>query len=121
MPITADDVIAPGDSVNAKIATLIDRSVVVIVELSTDWTRAEYDMALARARSEDGQLQKTRIIVIVRDDIDVPNLASGVHYVRRPDVLSEEQDSFSEVLESILRKIAEEIGILASCKRSVDC
>jgi SIR2-like domain len=52
VPVTAADFITPGDSINAKIDTLIDRAVIMIVELSSKWTRAELAMAIARTRED---------------------------------------------------------------------
>ncbi|WP_426271682.1 SIR2 family NAD-dependent protein deacylase [Dyella kyungheensis] len=48
VPVTADDVISPGDNVNAKIDALIDRSAVMVVEPTTQHTRAELRMAITR-------------------------------------------------------------------------
>ena len=51
VPVTADDVLSPGDNINAKIDALIDRAAVMVVELSSQWTRAEYDIAVAKTKN----------------------------------------------------------------------
>jgi hypothetical protein len=38
VPVTADDVVSPGDNISAKIDALIDRSSVMVAELSSEWT-----------------------------------------------------------------------------------
>ena len=42
VPVTADDVVTPGDNISAKIDSLIDRASVMVVELTSSWTMAEY-------------------------------------------------------------------------------
>ncbi|MBV5337570.1 MAG: SIR2 family protein, partial [Deltaproteobacteria bacterium] len=64
VPITADDVIAPGDSISAKLDALIDRASVMVVELTSEWTRAEYAMAVARLKGADRNLHRRRLHVI---------------------------------------------------------
>ena len=48
IPVTADDVVSPGDNVSAKLDMLIDRAAVMVTELTSSWTMAEYRMAIAR-------------------------------------------------------------------------
>jgi hypothetical protein len=50
VPVTADDVVLPGDNISAKIDVLIDRASVMVVELTSSWTVAEYRMAIARLK-----------------------------------------------------------------------
>ena len=50
VPITADDVVSPGDNVSAKLDALIDRAAVMVTEVSSSWTLAEYRMAVARIK-----------------------------------------------------------------------
>lgn len=52
VPVTADDVISPGDSIIAKIDALIDRAAAVVVEPTSRWTEAELRLALSK--KEDG-------------------------------------------------------------------
>lgn len=50
VPVTADDVVSPADSVSAKIDALMDRAVAIVVEIGSAWTSAELRLALSRAR-----------------------------------------------------------------------
>jgi hypothetical protein len=51
VPVVAEDVISPGQNISAKIDALIDRSSAMVVEMASPWTRAEFDIAVARNRS----------------------------------------------------------------------
>lgn len=114
VPVTAEDVISPGDNINAKIDALIDRASVMVVELTTEWTRAEFDMAIARSKGSESQThhrQPLRMIVVSSDVIR--GVSSGVAYtvIRRPSLLTEEADEFVETLAHQLGSIAEELGL----------
>ena len=50
VPVTADDVVSPGDSISAKIDALMDRAVAIVVEVGSAWTSAELRLALSRVR-----------------------------------------------------------------------
>lgn len=63
VPITADDIISPGDSTTAKIDALIDRAAAVVVEPTSAWTQAELELALGRQRRAD---EKRKPLVIIR-------------------------------------------------------
>ena len=51
VPVTAGDVISPGDSIIAKIDALMDRAVAIIVEIGSKWTAVELRMALQKAKN----------------------------------------------------------------------
>lgn len=113
VPVTADDVISPGDNINAKIDALIERASVMVVELSSEWTRAEYDIAVARTKrdqTKNSNRQNLRIIIVATEQ-ELPASASSYHVIRRPDLLSDLADQFLEDLANTLRIAAEEIGI----------
>ncbi len=111
VPVTADDIISPGDSINAKIDTLIDRASVMIVELSSEWTRAEYDLALARKKDVKSANRHKLHIIIVTTEQDSPVSSLWPRIVRRSNFILEQDEKFVEDLSSILKKISEEIGI----------
>jgi len=124
VPVTADDVITPGDTVNAKLDTLIDRSSVMLVELSTAWTTAEYGMAIARMKGEEGQLSQRRLhlLLIVTKSEQVPPSAVDIPYVIRPNVISGDPEPFIAELRRRLQQIATETGVgrVAEPKRLLD-
>jgi len=108
VPVTADDVVSPGDSVNAKIDALIDRASVMVVELSNEWTRAEYDIALARNKGTDPRRpaeRKLKIIVVASDFGQVPTSAHDFPIIRRTSLLAEDADAFVAELVMLLQEI----------------
>lgn len=74
VPITADDIISPGDSTTAKIDALIDRAAAVVVEPTTAWTHAELELALGRQKRID---EKRKPLVVIRVLPSVGGLASA--------------------------------------------
>jgi hypothetical protein len=114
VPITADDVVTPGDSISAKLDSLIDRAAVMIIEMSTSWTRAEFGMALARlkvASSDDQPQKRLRLIVIVTQLEQAPAAAHEFLTISRPNRITDTADDFLAQLGNHLRHIAAEIGI----------
>ena len=114
VPVTADDVVTPGDNISAKLDTLIDRSAVMVVELTSAWTLAEYRMALARIKGAEavlGQRKQLHLIVVVTDQEQVPASAKGFPLLTRPSKLTDDPDGFIADLNGILRRIAAESGI----------
>jgi hypothetical protein len=114
VPVTADDVVTPGDNISAKLDTLIDRSAVMVVELTSAWTLAEYRMALARIKGAEanlGQRKQLHLIVVVTDQEQVPASAKGFLVLTRPNKLTDDSDGFIADLNGILRRIAAETGI----------
>ncbi len=114
VPVTADDVVSPGDNVNAKIDALIDRASVMVVELSSQWTRAEFDIALARRKGTEAGQEARRdlaIIVIASDLRQLPAAAREFPIIQRSSLLSDEGDQFVDQLASRLRLIAESTGL----------
>lgn len=75
VPVTADDVVSPGDSINAKIDALMDRAVAIVVEVGSTWTSAELRLAVNRAR-EAAPGRAPHIIVV--GDPNIPTSTSEV-------------------------------------------
>lgn len=65
VPVTADDVISPGDNITAKIDALIDRAAAVVVEPTSTWTEAELRLALSKKEQERERSPRKSLIVIV--------------------------------------------------------
>jgi hypothetical protein len=113
VPVTAEDVITPGDSVSAKLDTLVDRASVMITELTSSWTAAEYRMAIARLRGTE-MLENARrplqLIVVTTNREQIPPSAKDFEIVVRPNVITEDTEVFLAQLGDILRRIASQIG-----------
>lgn len=114
VPVTADDVIAPGDSVSAKLDALIDRASVMVAEVSSDWTMAEFRMAIARLNALEGnssQQKPFQLIVVVNDIDKVPVSIHSFRVLRRPNLLTDDAEGFVADLGGTLRAIAEAAGM----------
>lgn len=110
VPVTADDVITPGKNISAKIDALIDRSSVMVVEMTSPWTRAEYDIAIARNRSAsaNGERGPLPIIVVASEKSQIPSSTQIYQAVQRNGVSDEAFESFINVLSQHLAAIAGE-------------
>jgi hypothetical protein len=114
VPVTADDVIAPGDNVSAKLDALIDRASVMVAEVSSDWTMAEFRMAIARLNALEGnssQQKPFQLIVVVNDIDKVPVSIHSFRVLRRPNLLTDDAEGFVADLGGTLRAIAEATGM----------
>jgi hypothetical protein len=120
VPVTANDVISPGDNVSAKLDALIDRASVMITELTSSWTMAEYRMAIAKLKNVRGSESKAlhppsrkpfRLIVVVANSDQVPVSVREVQVLQRPNVITGDPSGFIADLAGTLRSIAEEAGL----------
>jgi len=78
VPVTADDVVSPEDSVSAKIDALVDRAVAVVVEIGGSWTSAELRLALSRAREPAG-IPVARIVIV--EGLNAPPLPLEIDHL----------------------------------------
>lgn len=112
VPVTAADVVNLGDSVSAKIDTLIDRAAVMVVDASSSNTQLELGLALARAKETDGRPNRRRLEVIPVltefSQLSAPNL--GLLVIQRPAVLSEDSP-FVQDLGRHLQRLAAAMGL----------
>jgi hypothetical protein len=114
VPVTADDVVTPGDNVSAKLDALIDRASAMIVDLTSPWTTAEYRMAIARlkgAEAETANRRPLRLIVVVTDSEQLPPSAHDFPVITRRNKISDEPEAFVTELGNQMRTIAVEIGV----------
>jgi hypothetical protein len=98
VPIVADDVISPGKNINAKIDALIDRSSAMVVEMTSAWTRAEFDIAVARNRSADRGRAHLPVVIVANDQAQVPNLSEPYPIVYRLGLSDDALDTFAAEL-----------------------
>lgn len=110
VPVTADDVVTPGDNISAKLDALIDRASVMVVELTSPWTLAEYRMAIARIKSSEAdfpQRRPLRLIVVVADREQTPPSALDFTVLVRPSTITDDPEGFIADLGGLLRQIGE--------------
>jgi len=114
VPVTAADVVNLGDSVAAKIDTLIDRATVMVVDATSPNTLFELGLAMSRALEPVGpNRQQLRLIPVVTDNTQLPAPAVHMYSVRRPEKLSEDSP-FVQQLAQIFWVIADQMGVVQS-------
>jgi hypothetical protein len=115
VPVTADDVVTPGDSISAKVDMLIDRSAVMVVEIGSSWTLAEYRMAVARIKDKqpDHAQRKSLTLIVVTGDNEPPPLPApdGLQVIVRPNILKGDLEPFVDQLATALRRLSGEVGV----------
>ena len=101
VPVTADDVISPGDNVLPKIDALLERALLVVVDASSPFTLSEIRMVLS---SRD----PSRLIVITEDPGRLPLDLQQNRILRRPDIMTVNQEPFLDELRLIFNSAAEQ-------------
>ena len=99
IPVTADDVISPGENYLAKIDALIARVSLIVVDVSSDFTLAEVRMAIARNALE-------KLIIITEEKSKLPFDLQKYQLIHRPEIASIEMTPFIETLRTWLTKVA---------------
>jgi uncharacterized protein YutE (UPF0331/DUF86 family) len=101
-PTTGIDIISPGDSILAKISSLIDRATLIVVDISSSQrVIAELGMALGKGH---------KVIVIKEKDAEIPSIIEEFMYIERPKFLaSKEIEPFLSKLEISIQKISKEL------------
>jgi hypothetical protein len=119
VPVTADDVVTPGDNISAKLDALIDRASVMVVDLTSSWTIAEYRMAIARlkgAEAASGNRRVLRLLVVVTKAEQVPPSAHDLLIVTRPNNITDDPEAFIAELGNHLTRLATETGVARSAE-----
>ena len=99
VPVLAMDVISPGENIAAKISALIDRSEIIVVDISSPNTEVELLLALAK--------KHRKILVISVDGTKIPFDLSNVNRIIRPRGEASEKEEFLMKLDSWFREQAE--------------
>lgn len=95
VPIAATDVLAPGDSITAKVGALLDRSQLVVFDLSSEAVVRELELALAKTfESASVGERRKRMLIVVPVDRNSEGLPEGATIVRRPDSFYEADSDF---------------------------
>ena len=108
VPVTADDVVSPGDNISAKIDALIDRSHVMVVELSSAWTLAELRMAIARLKNlpDEPPSKQFELIIVATNEQQIPPEAREFPVLLRQETWVAESEEFVSRLLERLRHFA---------------
>lgn len=102
-PIMAADVIAPGDTLMAKVYALIEKSAIVIADLSSPNTLLEVGMVLSQEHT------KKHLILVAEELASVPFDVANYKVILRPKVLDEAPKNFIDLIEKAFSDISTEI------------
>ena len=102
VPVTATDVIAPGDNYTAKIDAIIRRSVAAIADASTQNTIAELWMIMSSKKI-------ATTLVVVEQGASVPFDADGLVILRRSNTPLADQPDLLTAMHSWLTNVASRI------------
>ncbi|MCJ7514538.1 MAG: SIR2 family protein [Dehalococcoidia bacterium] len=108
VPLTADDVVSPGDNIIAKVSALLDRAQIMIADASTPSVLAEIGMVLSRTH------KGSKILIIVEEGTQLPVELREIPYIVRPRDLTFPTRNFLDALEDSLQKFAEDLFPLLS-------
>jgi hypothetical protein len=102
VPVTAADVIAPGENYPAKIDAIMRRSVAALVDVATQNTMVELGMLL-------GLRKPLRTLVVVEEAATLPLDVANLMVVQRTKGPLADQPAFLQALERWFRQVADEI------------
>jgi hypothetical protein len=102
VPVTADDVVTPGDTILSKVDALIGRALLMIIDASSEFTLSEF-------RFGTGRLPPGRILLIGQQGARPPSDLARHRYIQRPDVNLEDADSFLATVDEWLGAAATEL------------
>lgn len=102
VPITADEVISPGDYIAAKIEALIERASIVVVDATSPATLAEMRIALEKEKSK-------RLLIISEEGVDIPFDLQRIQCIIRPAKPSIEASRFLEQISNWFEVLAADV------------
>ena len=101
-PVIAMDVISPGDNIAAKVSALIDRSEIIVVDISSPNTEMELHLALARKHD--------RILTIAEETSKLPMDLTRIIWLIRPKGQACEKEAFLSSIDNWFSEQAERLS-----------
>lgn len=104
VPVTADDVVSPGDTIFPKIDALIKRAQLFLVDASTQYTIAELQLA-------SKNIDPSRILIVVqRNTRLLIEISKNYRVITRPDVSTADPEDFLNQIKAWLTIAAEQFA-----------
>jgi hypothetical protein len=103
VPITADDVVSPGENILAKIEALLDRTLLFVADASTQSTLAELRMAFAK-------INPARILIITDSPYQPRSDLGSVQVLIRPDITTVDPAEFLHQVQAWFFTAAERLA-----------
>ena len=107
VPITADEVLTQGDTILAKISALIDKSEILVMDISGGNKNVLLELGMVTAKRND---KKKTLLIKDPDDI-LPVDIAGLMYLEKPSNLFTNYEEFFQRVESWFRDIAGEYNL----------
>lgn len=124
VPVTADDVVSPGDSISAKIDALMDRSAAIIVEVGSSWTTMELKLALARVKEGEidvsGRRSPRVIILSDRDSSPPDSVDLNRLQIQRISTQRDSDDAVTRLIGALRQIVPVDLERKAEAKRLFD-
>jgi hypothetical protein len=99
-PVTAMDVLSPGDNILAKVSTLIDRATLIVADVSTSLGLSEVGMAVSRER---------KVLIIIEEGRVFPSEISGFPYIERSRIFEPPDSKFIDTFEEYFENISKDL------------
>jgi hypothetical protein len=100
VPVTADDIISPGDMFLPKIDALLDRTLLFLADVSAPTALFELEVASSK-------LDPSRILVIANATMIPPHDERGMYFLMRPDLMSADPEGFLDSIRLWFTEAAE--------------
>lgn len=117
VPVTADDVVSPGDSISAKIDALMDRSTAIVVEVGSSWTTMELKLALARVKEG---ATRSPLVVILESTRPPEGVNLDNTLIRRITLRSESDGAIDELIAALRQIVPLDLLRRNEAKRLLD-
>jgi hypothetical protein len=104
VPVTADDVLEPGDALAPKVEALINRAELVIADASQSWTLYELQLAFK-------WLGADRVLAILQQDLTPPTGLQGLRILQRPTLPIQYPDTLLAGIDKWLAGKAAALGL----------
>jgi len=83
IPLSADDVISPGDNIFAKIEAIVARAAVVVIEAYPDGLKNEAEFALAKRRRRANETTPLEVVYVLPEGTDHQINIQSAHVIYR--------------------------------------
>ncbi len=103
VPVTAEDIVSPGDNISAKIEALLERATTVVVDATTPNTVLEMRLALSKLGAE-------KVLVVAEKGAWFPSDIGGVTHIERRARPFADTERFLESLTNWFASVARVIG-----------
>ncbi len=103
VPVTAEEVISPGDVLTPKIEALIERSFALVADVSAPASSSEFRFALSKK-------DPNRVLGVVEKPESLPTDIANLYYITRPSKSYAKAEEFLSHMDDWFQRLARDIG-----------